>query len=90
MTPSINRLHYSAKALGEYIMEAEFDLLESEFDASVVTSYEQFARWVTGYTYYHALVCACSGDLGLILSQLQEDYDELTIETTGAGSFVPE
>jgi hypothetical protein len=45
---------------------------------------------VTGYTYYHALVCACSGDLGLILSQLQEDYDELTIETTGAGSFVPE
>ena len=89
MTPSINRLHYSAKALGEYIMEAEFDLVKSEFDASVVTSYEQFARWVTGYMYYHTLVCASSGDLGAILSQLQEDYDEL-VENEGDGSFVPE
>lgn len=77
MTPSINRLHYSAKALADNILQAEFDLVKSEFDDSVVTSYEQFARWVTGYTYYHALVCACSGDLGLILSQLQADYDEL-------------
>lgn len=80
MIPSTNRLHYSAKALGEYIMEAEFDLVKSEFDASVVTSYEQFIRWVTGYMYYHALVCACSGESVVVLSQLLEDYDELSLK----------
>jgi hypothetical protein len=77
MTPSINRLANSAKALGEYVMESEFSLVEDEFCASSVSSYEQFARWVTGYRYYDAMVCACGGTLGDVLTQLQADYEEL-------------
>lgn len=77
MSPSINRLANYAKALGEYMMESEFSLVEDEFCASSISSYEQFARWVTGYRYYDALVCACAGVLGDILTQLQADYEEL-------------
>ena len=77
MTPSINRLANSAKALGEYVMESEFSLVEDLFCASSVSSYEQFARWVTRYRYYDALVCAYGGTLGDVLMQLQDDYEEL-------------
>ena len=77
MTPSINRLANSAKALGEYMLAPEFSLVEDEFCASSVSSYEQFARWVTGYRYYDALVCVCAGVLGDVLMQLQADYEEL-------------
>lgn len=89
MTPSINRLADSAKALGEYMAEQDFSLVEDEFCASSVSSYEQFTRWVTGYRYYDALVCACGGVLGDILTQLQADYEEL-VELRGDSVEVTE
>ena len=87
MTPSINRLADSAKALGQYILHSEWDLLEEEFIGADITNLEQFKRWVTGYQYYHAMVCCCGGDLGLINSQLESDYEEL-LELSGADVVV--
>ena len=78
MTPSINRLADSAKALGEYIQECEFELVREEFDPAYITSFEQFARWITGYMYYNALVCACGGNEQNIYNALVQAYDELT------------
>ena len=78
MTPSINRLADSAKALGQYIAESEFELVESEFVNAGPMPLEQFLRWVTGYQYYHAIVCICGGNEDEVVGQLTEDYDELT------------
>lgn len=78
MTPSINRLAESAKALGQYYAEFEYDLVEQEFAQAGGMNFEQFARWVTGYQYYHTIVCICSGVESDIMKQLEEDYDTLT------------
>lgn len=77
MTPSINRLSESAKVLGKYIIESEFDLLEEEFASAEIESFEQFTRWVTGYMYYNALVCVCEGQHDKLMVQLEADYAEL-------------
>ena len=89
MTPSINRLAYHSKALGEYILSSEWDLVEEEFRSfgASVTSLEQFRRWVTGYMYYNALVCACGGNEQDISTQLEADYEELQ-ELVGADVVV--
>lgn len=80
MTPSINRLAESAKELGEYIQECEFELVREEFATwqDTIADFEQFARWVTGYMYYNALVCACGGNEQNINNALVQAYDELT------------
>lgn len=78
MTPSINRLAESAKALGEYIQECEFELVREEFDNADISCFEQFVMWVTGYMYYNALVCACGGNEQNINNALVQAYDELT------------
>jgi len=80
MTPSINRLAESAKELGEYIQECEFELVREEFATlqDTIADFEQFARWVTGYMYYNALVCACGGNEQNINNALAQAYDELT------------
>lgn len=78
MTPSINRLAESAKALGEYIQECEFELVREEFGNAPIANFSQFARWVTGYMYYNALVCACGGNEQNINNALAQAYDELT------------
>jgi hypothetical protein len=77
MTPSINRLADSAKALGQYYAEVEFDLLEAEFANAGPMPLTQFLRWVTGYQYYHALVCICGGQEDEVVAQLTEDYQDL-------------
>lgn len=77
MTPSINRLADSAKALGEYIQECEFELVCEEFDNAGPMSLEQFLRWVTGYQYYHAIVCICGGNEDELVKQFTEDYQDL-------------
>jgi hypothetical protein len=77
MTPSINRLAYHSKALGEYILSSEWDLVEEEFVDGGITSLEQFRSWVTGYMYYNALVCVCGGNEQDINTQLEADYEEL-------------
>jgi hypothetical protein len=83
MTPSINRLAFSAKALGEYILEAEFSLLEDEFINAGITDLSQFLLWVTGYMYYNALVCVCEGNEQAILDQLTEDWVDLAVVGQG-------
>ena len=77
MTPSINRLAESAKALGLYSLDAEWDLVREEFDHTAIINFEQFSRWVTGYMYYNALVCACGGSEQNIIAALEHGYDEL-------------
>jgi hypothetical protein len=77
MTPSINRLADSAKALGQYYAEVEFDLLEDEFANAGPMPLEQFLRWVTGYQYYNAIVCICGGNEAEVVAQLTEDYQDL-------------
>lgn len=77
MTPSINRLADSAKALGQYILEHEWELMEDEFLRADINTLEQFKRWVTGYQYYNALVCDSGGQLDQINSQLEEDWEDL-------------
>lgn len=83
MTPSINRLADSAQALGNYVLNHEFDLVEDEFVRSGITDLSQFRRWVTGYMYYDALVCVCNGNEQDIVTQLDEDFAEL-MELSGA------
>lgn len=78
MTPSINRLAESAKALGEYIQECEFELVREEFGNAPIANFSQFSRWVTGYMYYNALVCACGGNEQNVVAALEQAYDELT------------
>ena len=78
MTPSINRLADSASELGAYILDAEFELVEEQFVGAESMGFEQFTRWVTGYMYYNALVCAYGGQIDKIMEQLNEAYDELT------------
>jgi len=83
MTPSINRLAHSAQALGNYVLNREFNLVEDEFVRSGITDLSQFRRWVTGYMYYDALVCVCNGNEQDILTRLGEDFAEL-MELSGA------
>lgn len=78
MTPSINRLSASAVNLGTYILEHEWDLLVDEFTGAGEMDFDQFTRWVTGYMYYDALVCKCSGQIGEIMVQLEQDFEELS------------
>ena len=86
MTPSINRLANSAKELGEYILESEFDLLEKQYLArESALSLEEFIVWVKGYMYYNALVCICNGTESDITVQLEEDYEDLTALRVLAG-----
>jgi hypothetical protein len=87
MTPSINRLADSARDLGKYYIELEWDLVEEEFVGAGITDLEQFKRWVTGYMYYNALVCFCAGNEAEINSQLEADYEEL-LELIGADIVV--
>lgn len=77
MTPSINRIAYSAQVLGEYLLEQEFKVVREQFDQDYITTFPQFCRWVTGYTYYHALVCATGGNEQNINNALSQAYDEL-------------
>ena len=77
MTPSINRLHDSSKALGDYFREYEYDLVREEFAHTDINTFSQFTAWITGYMYYHTVVCACSGDEQNINIELERDYDEL-------------
>lgn len=76
MTPSINRLAESAKALGAYILDAEFELVRDEFFCSDVDSYEEYEEWVTKFQYYNAVVCAYGGQIDNIRVRLQKDYFE--------------
>ena len=43
MTPSINRLAESAKELGEYVQECEFELVREEFGNAPIANFSQFA-----------------------------------------------
>lgn len=78
MTPSVNRLHDSATALGKYMLECEYDLVCDEFQNTPIRDLEQFKRWVTGYMYYHAVVCACADHPAEINAQLEQDWEELS------------
>jgi hypothetical protein len=81
MTPSINRLAESAKALGQYIWYSEFGLVEDKFlynsDLAETQTFEKFCNWVQGFNYYHAVVCMCEGQEAGIKAQLEADYEEL-------------
>ena len=79
-----NEILAAAKTLGEYTLESEFDTLLDEAPESEWfqdhkdgdDSYSQFRKWVKGYIYYSALLCACENEEQLE-SQLREDYDEI-------------
>jgi hypothetical protein len=79
MTPSINRLADSAEALGNYILDCEFELVREEFASAGITDHVFFKRWVTGYMYYNALVCACGGAEQAINNRLEADWEELVV-----------
>lgn len=85
MTPSINRLHDSAETLGNYILDAEYEVVREDFEGANILSLDQFCEWVTGYMYYNALVCCCHGQQDGILEQLHADYAELTEDHVVAG-----
>jgi hypothetical protein len=76
MTPSINRLAESAKALGEYIIYSEFEVVIEGFFTSDVDSYEEYEEWVTKFQYYNAVVCAYGGQIDNIRVRLRDDYFE--------------
>jgi hypothetical protein len=80
MTPSINRLAASAKDLGRYILDSEWELMQDEFNNSGIETCEQFMRWVTGYQYYNALVCVVGGNEMVLSIQLQDDFYRLMEE----------
>lgn len=78
MTPSINRLADSAKALALRIVSTEFEQLRAEFyhaDAEL-DSYEEYEEWVTKSQYYNAVVCIYGGEIAKIRVRLQDDYFE--------------
>ena len=65
---------YHVKDLGKYIVESEFELVESEYNSMTL---EEFKTWIKQYQYYNALVCITGGNDNEIEIQLQADYDEL-------------
>ena len=78
MTPSINLLADSAKALALRIVSTEFRKLQDEFyyaDADL-DSYEEYEEWVTKFPYYNAVVCIYGGEIAKIRVRLQDDYFE--------------
>lgn len=77
MSHQVEILVTSAKELGKYILQAEFDLVVDEFSKAEIESFEHFKSWITGYMYYNALVCTCSGNMQDVDTQLEVDYDEL-------------
>lgn len=72
-------LNHSAETLGKYILESEWDLIISKIDSGdfAAESREDFMKTIKGYTYYHALMCSCSGDVEAVNRQLDEDFEEV-------------
>jgi hypothetical protein len=77
MTPSINALAESAKEVGKYLLETEWEVVEETFLRSSKNTYEDFLECVSGTIYFHALVCAESGQESEISDQLKADFDYL-------------
>jgi len=82
MTTTMNHLRNSAIALGEYLLEAEYDQVQEEFISSSVASYEEFLKWIVQFQYYNALVCATGGDANEIAFQIRRDWEELQNDLT--------
>lgn len=86
MTPSINRLASAAVTLGEYIMESEWSLVSENFGVFLdlqgdkVWGFDEFSTWIKGWMYYEAVVCATTGNIDRINSQLKSDLEELLEE----------
>jgi hypothetical protein len=70
----------SAKELGNYIVESEYNLIIDEFCSNRPANFQEFLNWVRGYMYYHAVYCACGGDSAQVVSYLEEAYDDLVNE----------
>ena len=68
---------YHVKDLGKYIIESEFELVESEYNSMTL---EEFKTWIKQYQYYNALVCMTGGNDEEIKIQLEADYDELELD----------
>ena len=81
-------LNHSAQTLGKYILESEWDLIISKIDSGdfAAKSREDFMKTIKGYTYYHALMCSCSGDVEAVNRQLDEDFEEVK-ETLGIKEY---
>lgn len=77
MTPSINALAESAKVLGKYTLESEWDIVEESFLGSDKNTYEDYLECVSGTMYYHALVCSVLGQESEINKQLMADFMDL-------------
>ena len=77
MTPSINALAESAKEVGEYLLESEWEVVEESFLGSDENTYEDVLECVSGTMYYHALVCSVSGQDSDIRTQLMADFMDL-------------
>jgi len=88
MTNFQSQFQSAAKAVGEYLIESEFDTLKDEFphtycclireegNTPAGECFREFVNWVTSYMYYYALVCICKDEKELE-DQLRSDYDEL-------------
>lgn len=63
----------------KYILESEWDLIISQIESGdfAAESREDFMKTIKGYTYYHALMCSCSGDVEAVNRQLDEDFEEV-------------
>ena len=81
-------LNHSAQTLGKYILESEWDLIISKIESGdfAAESREDFIKTIKGYTYYHALMCSCSGDVEAVNRQLDEDFYEVK-ETLGIKEY---
>lgn len=84
----ISRLNHSAQTLGKYLLESEWDLIISKIESGdfAAESREDFMKTIKEYTYYHALMCSCSGDVEAVNRQLDEDFEEVK-ETLGIKEY---
>ncbi len=67
----------SAKELGDYIIDREYEFLLEQFIQDRPADYTEFMNWVRGYMYYHAVYCVCGGVVEDVVEYLKDTYEQL-------------
>ena len=86
----MNFLASSAKELGDYIVESEYDLVRDEFIANRPTDFQEFMKWIRGYMYYHAVYCVCGGVTDDVVKYLRSAYDDLVSDYNDYDEMIEE
>lgn len=67
----------SAKELGDYVVDKEYELILEEFLIDRPVGFTEFMRWVRSYMYYHAVYCVCAGVPKDVVEYMQKAYIDL-------------